>query len=103
MFIDLQKLSPSIFINLHQSSSIFISVPSYATKVPTWAIQAKNEISYQPPNILRTKFYNLLNVTVLDDGGHFLAFELPKVFTEDVFKAVKAFRVWHKQVLKSEL
>lgn len=71
------------------------------SSVPTWALQAKNELFYQPPNILKLKFYNLQGVTVLDEGGHFIAFELPQVFADDVFKAVKVFREWHKT--KTEL
>ncbi|XP_075985879.1 uncharacterized protein LOC142983004 [Anticarsia gemmatalis] len=73
------------------------------TTVPTWALQAKHEIFYQSPTVLRMKFHNLLNATVLEDGGHFLAFELPKVFSEDVFKAVKAFQEWHQNNPKTEL
>ncbi|CAH2098058.1 unnamed protein product [Euphydryas editha] len=67
------------------------------SSVPTWALQAKNELAYQPPNILKLKFYNLQGVTVLDEGGHFIAFEMPQVFADDVFKAVRIFRDWHKQ------
>ncbi|XP_053620223.1 juvenile hormone epoxide hydrolase-like isoform X2 [Plodia interpunctella] len=73
------------------------------TPVPTWALQAKNELFYQPPSFLRTKYTNLLNATVLEDGGHFFAFELPQLFADDVFKAVKAFREWHTKKAKTEL
>nr|AJR27470.1 juvenile hormone epoxide hydrolase [Mythimna separata] len=73
------------------------------TQVPTWALQAKNELMYQPPSLLNRKYKNLINATVLDDGGHFLAFELPQVFTADVFKAVKAFKEWHQTNQKTEL
>ncbi|XP_013191898.2 juvenile hormone epoxide hydrolase [Amyelois transitella] len=73
------------------------------TPVPTWALQAKHELFYQPPSFLKVKYTNLLNTTVLDDGGHFLAFELPQIFAEDVFKAVKAFREFHVKKNKTEL
>ncbi|XP_045762718.1 juvenile hormone epoxide hydrolase-like [Maniola jurtina] len=69
-----------------------LGIDGYTTTVPTWALQAKNELFYQPPNILSSKFSNLLGVTVLDHGGHFLAFELPELFAKDVYKAVKAFK-----------
>ncbi|KAG6446905.1 hypothetical protein O3G_MSEX004676 [Manduca sexta] len=65
------------------------------TPVPTWTIHAKNEIMYQPPTLLKTKFPNLLNSTVLLNGGHFLALEMPEIFAEDVLKAVASFRQWH--------
>ncbi|XP_060807877.1 juvenile hormone epoxide hydrolase [Amyelois transitella] len=80
--------------NMNKKNLAF-SLDNVKTPVPTWGIQAKNELAYQPPSFLKTKYTNLINVTVLDDGGHFFAFELPKVFAEDVFRAVKAFRAWH--------
>lgn len=73
------------------------------TEVPTWVTQAKNELVYQPPFLLKFKFPNLVQTSVLDDGGHFLAFELPKVFSEDVLKAVTAFRKLAKGAAKTEL
>ncbi|CAK1547840.1 unnamed protein product [Leptosia nina] len=78
-----------------------LNIEKFTTEVPTWALQAKNELFYQPPNILRTKYTNLVGVTVLDEGGHFIAFEMPEVLAADVFKAVKAFREWRK--MKTEL
>ncbi|KAJ0171965.1 hypothetical protein K1T71_012728 [Dendrolimus kikuchii] len=60
--------------------------------VPTWVLQAKYELSYQPPSIMKLKFPNLINTTVVHDGGHFFAFEMPQVFAEDVLKAITAFR-----------
>ncbi|CAG9568747.1 unnamed protein product [Danaus chrysippus] len=78
-----------------------LDIGRYSSSVPAWALQAKNELFYQPPHMIKSKYSNLLGVTVLDDGGHFIAFEMPKVFAEDVFKAVKAFREFHKT--KTEL
>ncbi|XP_053620263.1 juvenile hormone epoxide hydrolase-like isoform X2 [Plodia interpunctella] len=79
-----------------------LKIDEVKTPVPTWALQAKHEIMYNPPSFLKVKYMNLINTTVLDDGGHFFALELPKVFADDVFKAVKAFREWHAK-RKSEL
>ncbi|XP_072946438.1 juvenile hormone epoxide hydrolase-like [Epargyreus clarus] len=72
-----------------------LKLESFTTPVPTWALQAKHEIAYQPPKLLKMKYTNLLGTTELDEGGHFLAFELPSIFAEDVFKAVQAFRNWN--------
>ncbi|PZC70942.1 hypothetical protein B5X24_HaOG214591 [Helicoverpa armigera] len=80
-----------------------LQLDQLTTPVPTWALQARDELVYQPPSILKTKFLNLLGNTVLDDGGHFLAFELPEVLTADVFKAVKVFKEWHQKNKKTEL
>ncbi|XP_063373616.1 juvenile hormone epoxide hydrolase-like [Cydia amplana] len=68
-----------------------------STPVPTWVLQAKYEILYQTPAAIRFKFPNLLNVTVLHRGGHFIAFEEPEALAEDVFTAVKAFTEFHER------
>ncbi|KOB72990.1 Juvenile hormone epoxide hydrolase, partial [Operophtera brumata] len=52
---------------------------------------------------LSAQIDDLVNVTVLNDGGHFLAFELPKEFSEDVLKAVTTFRKLAKSAAKTEL
>ncbi|XP_034826318.1 juvenile hormone epoxide hydrolase-like [Maniola hyperantus] len=71
-----------------------------SSPVPTWALYAKHEIFRQPLNNL--KFPNIIGATVLDEGGHFVAFQLPQVFAADVFKAVKAFMGYHNN-MKCEL
>lgn len=76
---------------------------SIPTTAPVWVTQAKYELAYQPPFLIKLKFSNLVGVTVLDDGGHFLAFELPKVFAEDVLKAVGEFRKIAKKNVKTDL
>ncbi|KPI98602.1 Juvenile hormone epoxide hydrolase [Papilio xuthus] len=74
------------------------------TPVPTWLLQAKNEISYLPGWIVKSKYVNLINETIVNDGGHFFAMEMPKFFAEDVLKAIGEFRKWHKQNnIKTEL
>ncbi|XP_047539262.1 juvenile hormone epoxide hydrolase-like isoform X1 [Vanessa atalanta] len=73
------------------------------TNVPAWFIQAKNELTYTPIWALKTKYPNIINETILDDGGHFLAFQLPEIFSNDVIKAIQSFRAWHKNNKKTEL
>ncbi|XP_049881309.1 juvenile hormone epoxide hydrolase-like [Pectinophora gossypiella] len=73
-----------------------VGLEGASTKVPTWVVQAKTEFTYQPPEILSLKYRNLLNTTVLDFGGHFLALEHPQVLTCSVFEALEAFRRWHR-------
>ncbi|XP_037301101.1 juvenile hormone epoxide hydrolase-like, partial [Manduca sexta] len=63
-------------INLRNLRSGYFRVP---TPVPTIAVQALGEIFYMPPAALNTKFTNLVAVDVLDDYGHFLALEQPKI------------------------
>ncbi|GBP32302.1 Juvenile hormone epoxide hydrolase [Eumeta japonica] len=76
------------------------AVDRIPTPVPTWVIQAKYELAYQPAGLLRNKYPNLVGATVIEDGGHFLAFEMPKVLADDVYAAVAAFRDWHKNAAK---
>ncbi|XP_060807846.1 juvenile hormone epoxide hydrolase isoform X2 [Amyelois transitella] len=68
------------------------------SQVPAWALQARHEMSFLPPWMIKFKFPNLLNATILDYGGHFLALEQPEVFAKDVLEAVKAFREYRKKV-----
>ncbi|XP_028170521.1 juvenile hormone epoxide hydrolase-like isoform X2 [Ostrinia furnacalis] len=71
--------------------------------VPVWVVQARHELAYLPPWLIRFKFPNLVNATHLDDGGHFLAFETPTPFSEDVLNAITAFRKLQKKESKEEL
>ncbi|CAH0598405.1 unnamed protein product [Chrysodeixis includens] len=74
------------------------------TPVPTWVIQAKSELIYMSPEMLKYTFTNLLDTTVLDYGGHFLALELPEIFSEDLLNAITKFRSWHeKSICRDEL
>ncbi|XP_052758010.1 juvenile hormone epoxide hydrolase-like [Galleria mellonella] len=84
--------SMRLYADTTSKRELSLRVNEIPTSVPTWVIQAKNEIIYQPPNVLRIKYPNLVNVTVIHDGGHFLASELPQVFSDDVLEAIKTFR-----------
>ncbi|CAH2268698.1 jg20776 [Pararge aegeria aegeria] len=70
-----------------------LGLDEHPTKVPVWNIKAPNDLFPQPLN--KMKFLNVVGVTVLNDGGHFLALELPEAFAADVFKAVEAFKKFH--------
>ncbi|XP_023940416.2 juvenile hormone epoxide hydrolase-like [Bicyclus anynana] len=65
-----------------------LAIDDFPTPVPTWSVQAPNVFVATTKSKL--KFPNLLGITELDNGGHFLAFELPKVFTDKVFLGIKA-------------
>ncbi|KAJ2947090.1 hypothetical protein O0L34_g16435 [Tuta absoluta] len=65
------------------------------TPVPVWVTQGQHEFTKMGPEILKTKYDNLLNVSSLDFGGHFLAMQLPEVYSENVLTALKAFIDWH--------
>ncbi|XP_014358001.2 juvenile hormone epoxide hydrolase [Papilio machaon] len=76
------------------------SIPS---SVPAWILQAKYEISYIPPWMYKLKFPNLVNETVLDTGGHFLALELPLVLAADIDRAMVEFRRLQNKGKREEL
>ncbi|CAH2058422.1 unnamed protein product, partial [Iphiclides podalirius] len=78
-------------------------IDSIPSPVPAWMLQAKYEISYIPPWMYQMKYPNLLNETILDVGGHFLAMELPQVLAEDVLRAIVQFRRWHIAKAHTEL
>ncbi|XP_048003130.1 juvenile hormone epoxide hydrolase-like, partial [Leguminivora glycinivorella] len=73
------------------------------TSAPTYLLQVKHELVYQPPSILKEKFPNTIGVTVLQEGGHFIAFEMPETLAADVLKAISAFRKLDRSKLKTEL
>lgn len=75
--------------------TLALGISEIPTPVPTITIHAKDEIAYQSPLLLRTKFTNLLYTTNIDTGGHFLALEMPILFANDVLNAIAEFRNWH--------
>ncbi|XP_048005689.1 juvenile hormone epoxide hydrolase-like isoform X3 [Leguminivora glycinivorella] len=89
--------SVRMYAEIFSLRQIGLQMDEIPTPVPTWIIQAKNELIFQPWRILRIKFPNLIHTNAIEDGGHFLAFQLPKVFSEDVLKAVSAFRKQKKE------
>ncbi|XP_068624250.1 juvenile hormone epoxide hydrolase-like [Battus philenor] len=84
-------------LNKKELSLSFDSIP---TSVPTWGIKFKHELAYHPDSILKLKYKNYLQSTVVEDGGHFAAFENPEIMAKDIFEAVDTFRQFH---LKSNL
>ncbi|XP_059061283.1 juvenile hormone epoxide hydrolase-like [Achroia grisella] len=94
--------SMRLYAETINKKQLSVKIHQIPTSVPTWVVQAKHEISYQPPIILKFKYHNLVNVRAIDIGGHFLASELPQVFADDVLDAIQAFRSLKKSS-KSEL
>nr|UPI11570.1 juvenile hormone epoxide hydrolase-like 3 [Mythimna separata] len=71
-----------------------------STSVPTWGIKFKHELIFQPDSILKLKYTNYLHSSVVEDGGHFAAMELPDVLADDIFDAVQMFRSFHEMQQK---
>ncbi|KPJ14867.1 Juvenile hormone epoxide hydrolase [Papilio machaon] len=65
------------------------------TLVPTWGIKFKHELIFHPDSMLRLKYKNYFHSTVVEDGGHFAAFENPTIMATDIYQAVDTFRQFH--------
>ncbi|XP_023940549.2 juvenile hormone epoxide hydrolase-like [Bicyclus anynana] len=85
------RLYAEAFSNAYRA----LRIDDFPTVVPIWKLEAINEeLFVQPVN--KKKYPNLLKITKTAFGGHFFAFEMPKFFARDVFKAVIAFRKFHE-------
>lgn len=60
--------------------------------VPTACALFPHELDYQPEFLLKDRFSNLVQVTHMPRGGHFAAFEEPKLLSEDIWQAVGKMR-----------
>lgn len=65
-------------------------------KVPTSCTHFENEILWQPITFLKEQYLNLLQVTNIENVGHFSALEEPKIFSEDLWSAAVAFEKYYK-------
>ncbi|KPI97739.1 Juvenile hormone epoxide hydrolase [Papilio xuthus] len=68
------------------------------TKVPTWGIKFKHDLLFHPDLLLTLKYRNYHVSTVVDDGGHFAAFENPTIMGKDIYSAVATFRRFQQHV-----
>lgn len=84
--------SMRLYAESFSSRHFDLKLDEIQVQVPTWVLQAKYELAYQPPCILKLKYPKLVNASVIEDGGHFLSFELPEIFAKDVLKAIGEFR-----------
>lgn len=65
---------------------VFDSVPLIP---PSGCAHFAHEIMHTPGFILKEKYINLIHETVHEDGGHFAAMQLPKIFYEDFVAFVR--------------
>lgn len=72
--------------SVHESSLNMDRIP---TSVPVACARFKYEITHQFDYILKSKFKNLIQSTHHNDGGHFAAMQLPKVFYKDFIEFIK--------------
>ncbi|XP_052751010.1 juvenile hormone epoxide hydrolase-like isoform X3 [Galleria mellonella] len=75
--------------------NLALKLDQIPTNVPTWGIKFKHELIFQPDSLLRLKYKNYLHSTIVEDGGHFAALEMPDLLADDVFEAVDTFMEFH--------
>ncbi|XP_077295131.1 juvenile hormone epoxide hydrolase 2-like isoform X2 [Arctopsyche grandis] len=72
--------------------------------VPSAVAKFKHEVIYQTEGQIRSRFLNLVQLSVFSEGGHFPAFEESKVFADDIWSAASKFEDYHKtKKTKTEL
>lgn len=48
-----------------------------------------NEILILPESLLKQKYPNIIQYNIISRGGHFAAFEEPRLLADDIFSFVK--------------
>ncbi|KAF5295494.1 hypothetical protein FQR65_LT10482 [Abscondita terminalis] len=81
-------------VNKKQLSNNWEQIP---IQVPAACAIFPYELIYMPETILKDTFKNLLQANHIERGGHFAAFEEPRLLAEDVWSAVDKFRNFHKK------
>ncbi|XP_012150628.1 juvenile hormone epoxide hydrolase 1 isoform X2 [Megachile rotundata] len=66
-----------------------LKIERLPVKVPTACAIFPNELLATPKSLLADRFPNLIQYNILKSGGHFAAFEEPKLLAEDIFSFVK--------------
>ncbi|CAG9792383.1 unnamed protein product [Diatraea saccharalis] len=83
------------YAEIFSTRTLTMRLDDIPTDVPTWGIKFKHELLFFPDCLLRLKYKNYLHSTMVEEGGHFAAFEMPDVMAKDIFEAVKTFREFH--------
>lgn len=66
-----------------------LKIEQLPIKVPTACAIFPNELTAAPKSLLTDRYPNMIQYNILRSGGHFAAFEEPKLLAEDIFSFVK--------------
>ncbi|KAL0810890.1 hypothetical protein ABMA28_010193 [Loxostege sticticalis] len=88
--------SMRLYAETMNKKMLAVRIDDIPTDVPTWGIKFKHELLFHPDCVLRLKYKNYVASSVVEDGGHFAAMEMPDLMAEDIFKAVATFREFHE-------
>ena len=80
-----------------------LCICSIPIKRPAGIAQYPEELYLAPRAMLSTKFHNIVTYTDMPQGGHFAAFEDPKMLAEDFFGFVEKIEMMGKKEGKTEL
>ncbi|KAF7988590.1 hypothetical protein HCN44_001163 [Aphidius gifuensis] len=61
----------------------------YPITVPTACAAFIHEVSYSPESVVKFQHTNLIQFNHFDDGGHFAAFEVPHLLSDDIWKFIQ--------------
>ncbi|NP_001161902.1 juvenile hormone epoxide hydrolase-like protein 5 precursor [Tribolium castaneum] len=81
--------SVRLYSEAFNKAQLSLGVERIPLKVPSACAVFRNEIAHQPPALLSEKYHNLVHYSEKSDGGHFAAFEVPKILAEDIFVGVE--------------
>jgi len=70
-------------------NELFDQLGRYPVKIPTGVASFPNEIIVHVESLVRYNFHNVVQYTVMPKGGHFAAFEEPRLMADDVISFVK--------------
>ncbi|XP_059056212.1 juvenile hormone epoxide hydrolase-like [Achroia grisella] len=96
--------SMRLYAEFCSKRNMALKLDEIPTNVPTWGIKFKHELMFHPDSLLRLKYKKYLHSTIVEDGGHFAALEMPDILADDIYKAVDTFIEYHNiQNAKQEL
>ena len=69
---------------IYKESLLLSLTDKFQVKVPVAALVAKHEVPHAPKSINKETYVNTIQYTDLDEGGHFLSYQLPEVVAKDI-------------------
>lgn len=80
--------SMRLYAESFTSAQLGLGMDKIPANVPTACMAAPEELFYSPRAALLLKFPQLVHFSHPTKGGHFLAFEEPEMFADDVFEGM---------------
>lgn len=81
--------SARLYAETMSSANRNLNIEHLPIKVPTACAAFPNELLVLPESLLKNRYPNIIQYNVMQRGGHFAAFEEPKLLADDVYSFVK--------------